>query len=355
MSSSTARRPPKTPRRTIRSAAWAVTLFLSAVAVLAALGFVTRALAPVTTDKDAPAVLVFIPHGASARQIGDLLAEKHLIRYAAGFALAARLEGDGDKMRAGRYELSPAMPPRQMAELIALGHTASDFVTVPEGYTARQVARRLAGRGMVDEKQFLALAQTQGHTFHIAGWTPPDASLEGYLFPDTYHIPRGTAPRQIIEQMLGEFHGRVVLPHQAEFARYPGGLPAAITLASLVEREAEVDADRPLIASALDNRLKQGMRLQCDATVQYALPQHKSRLFYSDLRVDSPYNTYLHAGLPPTPIASPGLPSIEAVLHPARTNYLYYVAGPDGSHVFSATLAEHDQAISAVRATAGGT
>ena len=200
--------------------------------------------------------------------------------------------------------------------------------TVPEGYTVRQIARRLAERGMADETQFLSLARTQGRTFHVDGWTPPDANLEGYLFPDTYRIPRGTTPRQIIAQMLGEFHSRVVLPHQADFARYPGGLPAAITLASLVEREAEVDADRPLIASALDNRLKQGMRLQCDATVQYALPEHKSRLFYGDLRVNSPYNTYLHAGLPPTPIASPGLPSIEAALHPAQTDYLFYVARP---------------------------
>ena len=353
MPSSTSRRPPKTPRRVTRSAAWALALFFVAVALLAALGMVTQALSPVTADKNAPDVLITVPRGANARQIGGLLAGRHLVRSAAGFALAAHLEGVSGKMRAGRYELSPAMPPRQIADLIALGRTASDVVTIPEGYTIAQVARRLAEHGMADEGQFLTLARTQGRTFHVAGWTPPDDSLEGYLFPDTYRLPRGTTPRQIIEQMLGDFQSRVLQTHQADFARYPGGLPAAITLASLVEREAEVDADRPLIASALDNRLKQGMRLQCDATVQYALPEHKSRLYYSDLRVESPYNTYLHAGLPPTPIASPGLPSIEAALHPARTDYLYYVARPDGSHIFSATLAAHDRAVAAVRA--GGT
>ena len=319
------------------------------------MGFVTKALAPASTDKNAPSVLVAVPRGANARQIGDLLAAKHLVLYASGFALAARLEGVGDKMRAGRYELSPAMPPRQIAELIALGRTANDFVTVPEGYTVAQIARRLAERGMAGEEEFLTCAQKQGRTFHIAGWTPSDDNLEGYLFPDTYRIPRGTTPRRIIEQMLGEFHSRVLLPHKADFARYPGGLPAAITLASLVEREAEVDTDRPLIASALENRLRRGMRLQCDATVQYALPEHKSRLYYADLRVDSPYNTYLYAGLPPTPIASPGLPSIEAALHPAATNYLYYVARPDGSHIFSATLAGHDRAIQTLHAGQSGT
>ncbi|MBV9852453.1 MAG: endolytic transglycosylase MltG [Armatimonadetes bacterium] len=353
MPSSTTRRLPKTPRRTIRSAAWAVTLLLVAAAVLGAMSMVTKALSPVTADRNAPAVLVTVPRGANARQIGGLLARRHLVRYAAGFALAARLEGVGDKMRAGRYELSPAMPPRQIAELIALGRTANDFVTVPEGYTVAQIARRLAERSMADENQFLTLARTRGRTFHVAGWTPPGDDLEGYLFPDTYRVPRGTTPRQIIEQMLGDFRRRVLVPFQSDFARYPGGLPAAVTMASLVEREAETDADRPLIASALTNRLRQGMRLQCDATVQYALPEHKGRLLYSDLRVDSPYNTYQHAGLPPTPIASPGLPSIEAALHPARSDYLYYVARPDGSHVFSRTLAEHDRARAELRA--GGT
>ena len=316
---------------------------------------VTKALAPLATDKTARTVLVTVPRGASARQIGELLAQRHVVRYAAGFALAARLEGVGDKMRSGRYELSPAMPPRQIAQLIALGHTASDFVTVPEGYTVAQIANRLAEHDLAPEDEFLTLARTRGRTFHVAGWTPPNDNLEGYLFPDTYRVPRGTTARQVIELMLGNFGHRVLAPHQADFARYPGGLAAAITLASLVEREAETDADRPLIASALDNRLRQGMRLQCDATVQYALPEHKSRVLYRDLRVDSPYNTYLHAGLPPTPIASPGMPSIEAALHPAKTAYLYYVARPDGSHIFSATLAEHDRARAQLRSVDGGT
>ena len=248
------------------------------------------------------------------------------------------------EMHAGHYALSPAMPPRQIAARMALGETAQGVVTVPEGYTVRQTARRLAEHHLVDEAQFLALAQTQGRTFHVGKWAPPDNNLEGYLFPDTYTVPKGATARDVVQIMLDNFGRRVLTPRGAEARGFPGGLPAAVTLASLVEREAEVDGDRPLIAAVYRNRLKAGMRLQCDATVQYALPEHKGRLLYSDLRVNSPYNTYTHRGLPPTPIASPGLPSIQAALRPARSDYLFYVARPDGSHVFSATLAEHDRA-----------
>ena len=184
----------------------------------------------------------------------------------------------------------------------------------------------------------------------MQGWTPPNNNLEGYLFPDTYDVPRGATPREIIQMILDNFHARVFVPESAAATQFPGGLPAAVILASLVEREAEVDADRPLIAAVYLNRLKIGQRLECDATVQYALPQHKTRLFDRDLRVNSPYNTYRYAGLPPTPIANPGLPSIEAALHPAHVSYLYYVAGPGGRHVFSATFVQHQQAIARVRA-----
>ncbi len=348
------RRAPRTARRITRSAAWAITLFLIAVAVLIAMLAATRALSPVTTDKDVPTVLVTVPGGANVRRIGEILARRHLVRSPLAFVFAAQVAGVSGHLRAGRYELSPAMPPSQIAQLIALGRTAEDMVTVPEGFTVAQIARRLAARGMVRESEFLTLARTQGRTFRVNGWTPPSDDLEGYLFPDTYRVPRGTTARAVITMMLTEFDERVIRPDSAQFARYPGGLPAAITMASLVEREAKADTDRPLIASALDNRLRAGMRLQCDATVQYALPQHKGRLMDADLRVASPYNTYLHTGLPPTPIANPGLLSIAAALHPAATDYLFYVARPDGRHIFSATLAQHDRAVALVRALQGG-
>lgn len=339
-----------TPRRVRRSAVLLVLLLVVALVVVAGILYTIQMLGPVTGDKNAPSVLVYIPPGKSARQIGRILARKHLIRSSLSFVFASRMGGLSGQMHTGHYELSPAMPPRQIAALMALGETAQGIVTVPEGFTVRQIARRLAEHGLANEQQFLALAQTQGRAFHVRGWTPPDDNLEGYLFPDTYSVPKGASPRDIVQMMLENFDRRVAGPHRAELDKFPGGLPAAVTLASLVEREAEVDSDRPLIAAVYLNRLKIGMRLQCDATVQYALPEHKTRLHYSDYRVDSPYNTYLRSGLPPTPIANPGLPSIEAALHPASADYLFYVAGPGGRHVFTKTLNEHQQAVAHVRA-----
>ena len=340
-----------TPRRVRRSASLLVLLLFAALTVAAGVLYTIELLGPVSGNPKAPTVLVLIPPGKSARQIGEILARKHLIRSPLSFVFASRMDHLSGEMHAGRYLLSPAMPPRQMAALMALGETAGNTVTIPEGFTVRQIARRLASAGLVNEAQFLTLATTQGKSFRVTGWTPPSANLEGYLFPDTYTVPKGATPREIIQQMLANFHARVVVPDGRLAARTPGGLAGTITLASLVEREAEVDSDRPLIAAVYRNRLALGMRLQCDATVQYALPVHKARLFYADLRVDSPYNTYTHAGLPPAPIACPGLPSINAALHPASVDYLYYVAGLDGKHhVFSRTLAEQNAAIARVRA-----
>jgi len=333
----------QTPRRVRRSASVLILLLLAAISVTAGVLYCIQMLAPVTGNKNAPLVLVTIPPGRSARQIGEILARRHLIRRPLSFVLASRMDHLSGEMHAGHYALSPAMPPRQIAALLALGETAGNVVTVPEGYTVRQIARRLAGHGLGNEAGFLALAQTQGRTFHVGAWTPPDDNLEGYLFPDTYTLPRGASARDAVQMMLDEFHRRVIVPHGAAVT------PDVVTLASLVEREAQVDSDRPLIAAVYRNRLEKGMRLQCDATVQYVLPAHKARLLYADLRVDSPYNTYKHKGLPPTPIASPGLPSIEAALHPADADFLYYVAGPGGRHVFSTTLAQHDAAIARVR------
>ncbi len=340
-----------TPRRVQRSASLLVLLLVVALATVFGIAYTIELLGPVSGNPNAETVLVTIPPGKSARQIGEILARKHLVRSPISFVLASRMDHLSGEMHTGRYLVSPAMPPRQIAALMALGETANNAITVPEGFTVRQIARRLADAGLVNETQFLTLAETQGKTFAVHGWTPPNVSLEGYLFPDTYTIPKGATPREIIQQMTANFDARVVKPYGAAAARVPGGLAGTITLASLVEREAEVNSDRPLVAAVYLNRLKAGMRLQCDATVQYALPAHKARLFYADLRVESPYNTYLHPGLPPTPIACPGLPSIQAALHPAPVKYLYYVAGPDGRHhIFSTTLAQQDQAIARVRA-----
>jgi UPF0755 protein len=223
------------------------------------------------------------------------------------------------------------------------------LVSVPEGFTVEQIAQRLGTKKLADPLDFVRAAVTDGTTYEFADGFAPPRNLEGYLYPLTYTIVRGSTPRQIVQQMLGEFDRHIVSRHP-EIRDWR----QIVIVASLIEREAKIDSDRPKIASVYYNRLRVGMPLQCDATVQYALPQHKARLMYSDLRVDSPYNTYLHRGLPPGPICNPGHLSIEAAIKPAVTDYLFYVAGPGGAHIFSHTLAEQDRAIAEVRGKSRG-
>ena len=291
-------------------------------------------------------VIVNLAPGESVSRIGRILQQRHVVRSAEGFVLAARLEGVENRLVAGRYELSPAMSPTQLAQLIAAGATADDFVTIPEGFTAAQVASRLARHGIGSGIQDRELVFWGGKKF-VMGSYHPGPNLEGYLFPDTYRFPVGTTASDAITEMLDNFQNKVRDTGLLELA--PGQIRSTIILASLVEKEAEVDGDRPLIAAVLKNRLRLGMRLDCDATIQYTLPAHRTRLFYTDLKHPGPYNTYLHGGLPPTPIANPGLASIRAALAPAHVGYLYYVARANGTHIFTDSLADHDRAIRSLR------
>jgi UPF0755 protein len=166
-------------------------------------------------------------------------------------------------------------------------------------------------------------------------------NLEGFLFPSTYLVPLGARPAQVERQMTAEFFRQLPRDAGTQARRLHVTVPQAVAVASLVEREAKIDADRPLIAGVIYNRLRLEMPLEVDATIEYALPQHKSALSFGDLKIDSPFNTYTHAGLPPTPIANPGKPSMEAALHPSKTDFLYYVYCGNGRHVFARTLGEH--------------
>ena len=291
-------------------------------------------------------VLVTIPHGATPRMVGKILADDKVVRSPGAFLVALRLEGGAGRIRADRYDLSPGMTPKQIVLGIETGSAAAtSWIAVPEGFTARQIAERLAERKLADPSAFMSAVRTGGGLPRFAdGFLPPGKNLEGYLFPDTYRITQGTTIPAILAQMVAEFNDNVVRanPKVTDWRK-------VVILASLVEREAKVEKDRPLIASVMYNRLKIGMPLDIDASIEYALPVHKARLMFSDLKTPSPYNTYLHKGLPPGPICNPGLASIEAVLYPAKTNYLYYVAGPDGVSIFSRTLAEQDQVIARVR------
>jgi UPF0755 protein len=255
----------------------------------------------------------------------------------------------GDKrcrLRAGYYDLSPAMSVPEIFTAVAEGRVATRKVAVVPGLRLEQVAERIERAGLVSASDFLKAARASVFLSETGLPIPPTATLEGYLWPATYTIPVGTRAHDIALVMLEAFRERFAKPRAAEIAASGMTLHEVVTLASLVERE---DDERPLIAGVLLNRLRRGWRLQCDATVQYALGRHKSRLSYEDLKVASPYNTYLHTGLPPGPICMPSEASLLAALRPARHEYFFYVACGGGRHVFTRTYEEHLAAIAAIR------
>jgi len=291
---------------------------------------------------------VIVPEGATLSQVVDRLHRRRVIRHPTALVFVARFTGIGARLQAGGYRLDKRMSPYQILEKIASGKIDLVRLTIPEGFTILQIGERLEEKGIGNARRFASLARNPHNLGRLPSWVPA-GSLEGFLFPDTYYVPVHEDESKTIMRMLTTFEKSVLVPLGGDIARSPFSLKELITLASLVEREARVPGERALIAGVLVNRLARGMRLQCDATVQYARGSHKHRLFFSDLKIDSPFNTYLHPGLPPGPIANPGRAAIEAALHPATTDYLFYVARADGTHVFSRTFAEHERAIRAIR------
>lgn len=293
---------------------------------------------------------VEIPVGASSGEIARLLADRGLIRSPLAFRLYLHLKRLDKALKAGEYELSPGLSPASIAGILAEGRTALYRVTIPEGFTLKQIAARLAEAGLVEEDRFWEAAASAPFDYEFLADGPPGSQrLEGFLFPDTYYFARGTPAEEIIAAMLRRF--RTVFTGEMEARAAELGLTVrqAVTLASLVEREAKLESERPLVAAVFHNRLRLGLKLESCATVQYLLDKPKPVLLEEDLKIPSPYNTYLHPGLPPGPIASPGLSSLKAALYPASVPYLYFVANPDGSHTFSRTLAEHLRAGRAAR------
>lgn len=291
---------------------------------------------------------VQIPKGSSANDVARILCDRGIIRSSFGFRILARVTRKSTSLKPGAYRLSPSMSPAAVLDKVASGDVSARWVTFPEGYTIRRMGERLESAGAGDASRFVELASSR-FSGTVPGFPLPDTGLEGYLFPDTYLVPIGESEEVVIGEMLACFERKVIKPLGAEIAASDLTLHQIVTLASLIEREARVPEERALISSVLRNRLRKNMRLECDATVLYALGEHKNRVLYRDLEVNSPYNTYRNAGLPPGPIANPGLASIEAALHPAQSDYLFYVARADGSHIFSRTFEEHQRARQTVR------
>lgn len=292
----------------------------------------------------APPRSVEIPAGATTSQIAQILVQEGVIRHGPLFVAAARLMGLDARLQAGEYRLSPDLGLMQVLRHLEEGRIATELVTIPEGFAIAQIAQLLEARGIVEAERFVELAQDDTLVY---GENPPIEksirSLEGYLFPDTYRFAPGAPPETVIRRMVGRFVEKALPVIQAAGDEAGASLDVheVVTLASIVEKEAAVAEERPVIAAVFLNRLRSNMPLQADPTVKYAMDDPPVRLLYAHLNIDSPYNTYRYRGLPPGPIASPGLSSIEAVLQPADVDYLFFVAAGDGTHRFTRTYDEH--------------
>lgn len=282
---------------------------------------------------------IVIKPGMSAKDIAILLREKGLISSVGMFLYTLRLKGDsGKRFVPGTFDIPRGLRVDQLLEFIFEAKPKTVWVTIPEGFNSREIAERLSSSGVVSKEEFLETLNRGIEGSYPSFIQPP---YEGFLFPDTYEFFLNSPPELVIRKFLNRFVE--VLPTDfEEKARKLGLNPRdAIILASLIEKEAQVDSERPIIAQVLLKRLKIGMKLQCDATVQYALGKSKPVLSYEDLKIDSPYNTYLHYGLPPGPICNPGLSSIVSAINPANTDYLFYFTKGNGVHIFSRTYEEH--------------
>lgn len=299
-----------------------------------------------TASSQADPVVFEVLSGSTGRNVAEELEAKGLIRSAMAFRLLLSLKEkrEGTTLRAGHFLVDPKDDIKGVLYSLVEGRTLTRKATVPEGFTLEQTARSLEEQEVCAAEDFWAAVRSDDLRL---GWHFPK-ELEGYLFPSTYEFAWEGTGEMAVRQMTEQFRASVEPLREKYKATAPLDLRQTIILASLVEREAQVASERPLIAGVYINRLKKGMKLECDATVQYALGKQKDILLYKDLEIASPYNTYRYPGLPPGPICSPGLASIEAALNPKKSDYLFYVRNDvknDGSHVFGRDFYEHEQNI----------
>ena len=283
-----------------------------------------------------------IPQGVSLSQVADLLKRERLLTHTWFFSAVARLKGQDRKIIPGEYELHTGMRPTEILAKMVAGRVYHHSITVPEGYTIAQIAHLLRAKELTDQAEFLRLTRDQNLIESLGLQVP---SLEGYLFPDTYFFIRPTAPEEIIRTLVNRFWKMYSLEYQTRTKEINMTIQEVLTLASVIEKETGLSKERPLVSGVFHNRLRQNIPLQSDPTVIYALEDFDGDIRKKDLLVESPYNTYLVVGLPPGPIANPGEAAIRAALFPTATKFFYFVSRNDGSHEFSVTLAEHNEAV----------
>jgi len=312
--------------------------------VLTAVGIRTYLQSAPTAGGLSPALptVVYIKPKTGVQDIALILREAGVIRSTWAFLALAYVQGSLKRLQSGEYEFHTGMTLLEILQKLEAGRVVTHQLTIPEGFTAEDIARLLATERLADAERFLALVQDQAVAARL---NVRATRLEGYLFPDTYRLTRGMNEEEIVRIMVGRFHQAVPRDFEEQAARLKMETHEVVTLASLIEKEVQLDVERPLVSAVFHNRLRQRMPLQSDPTAVYMVPRTQRRITASDLQRKTPYNTYLLPGLPPGPIANPGLASIQAALNPAPVNFLYFVAKNDGSHQFSRTLEQHQQAV----------
>ncbi len=290
------------------------------------------------SPNDTTPVIVTIPEGSGTGKIAGILLENHLISNETVFKLQSRFKGNDGKYKVGSYVLSPSMTMDEMMNIIIEGKQQTKRFTIPEGYDIKRTAQKLSSEGFVDQDKFLEEIEYGTFDYGFLKDAPQGPNrLEGYLYPETYDVYESATEADIINRMLQQFDKLFTQEYYDRANELGMTINQVLTIASLIERETRVKDEKAIVSSVIKNRIDLGMPLQIDATIQYALGEQKERLLYADLEIDSPYNTYKIKGLPPGPICSPGIDSIYAALHPAETDYLYYVLNPslNGTHSFT--------------------
>jgi UPF0755 protein len=289
--------------------------------------------------------IVYIKKGTPLKKISKQLEQEGIVRNGRFFVLVTTLLGKKAKIKAGEYELHTRMLPLEVLDSLVKGQVRRHLVTIPEGYTVSEIAQLLEDLNIAEKKDFLqkasspALIASLGLS-HLAGST-----LEGYLFPDTYHLMREMDPEEVIQMMVHQFKKVFGTDLAQNTSPIEISEREAVILASIIEKETPLPEEKPLISAVFHNRLKKKIPLQSDPTVIYGIKNFDGNLTKEDLLMPTPYNTYLISGLPPTPICNPGKDSLLAALHPAPVPYLYFVSKNDGSHYFSSHIDEHNRAV----------
>lgn len=290
-----------------------------------------------TAQKNGKLVKIIIHQQETASDVAIKLFDNGIIRSTKPFLFWARILGYDKKIKAGRYNFQANSDVFTVLKTLSQGGVSKALITIPEGYTIKEIAKLLENEGVCSKQDFIKACSdiTLLNSLNINS-----KSAEGYLFPDSYDFAISANPREIIERMAKRFW-QVLEESQNSKVKSQKYIDTIVTIASLIEKEAKLDSERPIIASVFYNRLKYKMPLQSCATVQYILPNHKEQLNIEDTKINSPYNTYLYPGLPPTPICNPGQASLIAAIYPAQTKYLYFAVDTNGSHYFSKSFSEH--------------